>query len=337
MFKQANENKDKNAGFVDDKGQPLTAKKVEEEKNPNDVDLKAPIEYNDEHVKKIEDGRKAFLKIVRKQNIVKWIVAALAIGLLIFSWIYFIQRDFLKWLGFVLTGVCVAIIIAYYFIGKKFNDKKMGIYLKIFYGETNASVFANPKFSEVHGDVAGKIDNDDFNNAKLYKDVSTIGSRNVVKFKVKDANAKICDLAAQKTTLKQLEPLFIGKYLIADNKYTGEDPVFIYLPGNSRSLPPNNFDGVEKVVTTKKLVVYSNAKNYGSVFTNKVRNLVTSLITNNILVDCSISICKGHTYFALGYDDCLMVLPLQDKFNPIPLERFKKDMDIVADIIAELN
>lgn len=339
MFKQSEGKKDKNAGFVDAKGQPIEKKeeKPVEEKNPNDVDLNAKFEYQDEHSKKIEASRQVFLKFVKKQNIFKWIVALLAIGILVFSWVFVMQQTELKWLAFVLTAVSVVIIIAYYFIMKHFNNKKMKEYLKVYYAECNANVFGNDAFKDVNGDVEGKIDNDDFNGALLYKDVSQIGSRNIVKFKVGNANCKICDIAAQKTTMKKLEPLFIGKFLIADNTYQGDEPIFIYLPGNSRALPPNNLDNVKKVVDTKKLCVYSNAKNYGSTFTSKIHNLVLGLITNNILVDCSIAITKGHTYVGLGYDDCLMVLPLQEKFNPIPVDRFKADMQIIAKLINELN
>ena len=120
----------------------------------------------------------------------------------------------------------------------------MDAYLKVYYGETNAAAFSDARFHEVNGNISGKIDNDDFNNSGLYKDVSTIGSRNVVNFKVGGTQVKLCDCAAQKTTQKKLEPLFIGKYLIADNNYQGDEPIYIYLPGNNRALPPNNLDNI---------------------------------------------------------------------------------------------
>lgn len=340
MFKQKDENKNKNEGFVDEKGQELvpTPAPSKEEPNPDDVDLKAPFEYTSEHLEEIERGRLDFAKMVKKQNIIKWITATAAIGLLVFTWIFVMGQLKIQWLTFLLTGVSIVIIVAYYVIVKKYNNKKMDAYLKRYYGDMNAFVFGDERFKEVHGDIAGKIDNDEFNDSELYKDVSTIGSRNVVSFKVDGKyDCKICDCAAQKTTMKKLEPLFIGKHLIAKNNYTNDDPIIIYLTGNSRSLPPNNVEQLPKVINTKKMIVYSNNKKYESTLNSKVRNLISNIITNNILVDASIVIKKGQTYFDLGYDDCLMVLPLQTKFNPIPVNRFKKDMIIIADIIAQLN
>lgn len=344
MFKEKKETleeKNKNEGFVDANGQELAPKAEEpkpEEKNPDDVDLNVEFTYGDSHLENIEKGRLEFLKVVKKENIIKWICAAFAIGLLIFSWIFIIGQLKNQPLGLSMCGVSILIIVAYYVLMKRYNAKKMNDYLKKYYGDMNSYVFTNPRFKNVNGDIAGKIDNEDFYKNNMYKDVSTVGSRNIINFKIDDKiDVKICDCAAQRSTTKKLEPVFIGKYLIANNTYQGDEPIYIYLPGNSRSLPPDNIDGITKVVSTRKLIIRTENKNYESTLTANVRNRITQLITNNILVDVSIAIHKGKTYMGLGYDDCLMVLPLQTKFNPIPIERFKKDMDIITEIVADLN
>lgn len=345
MFKQQ-ETKKKDEGFVDDKGQPLNDQQVqekkEEPKNPDDIDLKANFEYNDNHLKDIENGRQEFLKYVKKQNIWKWVCSGSAIGLLLFSFIYLIsmQKDNppLKITGYCLLGVSIAIILVYYLINRKITNKRMNAYLKRYYADTNAYVFGQENFSDVNGNTEGKIANYEFNNCHLYKDVSTVGSRNIVNFKIGGKiDCKMCDCAAQKTTMKRLEPLFIGKYLITPNNYNNDDDIIIYLTGNSRALPPNNVEQLPKVLNTKRMIIYSNNKNYESVVKANVRQNLANLITNNVLVDASIAITKGSTYVGLGYDDCLMVLPLQEKFNPRPVEKFKSDMKIIAEIIIELN
>ncbi|MCQ2792191.1 MAG: hypothetical protein MJ208_01560 [Bacilli bacterium] len=342
MFKQQ-EPKDKNAGFVDEKGKALTNEPAPSKDpiNPDDVNLKAEFKYEDKSLEDIENGRIAFYKTIRKENIVKWIVAFVAIAILIVSFVYLIQQKDnqpLMITGYCMLGVSILLIVAYYIIAKKYNDKKMKVYLKRYYGDMNAYVFAQERFKDVNGDITGKIENADFNNSLLYKNVSTVGSRNIVKFKVDGKyECTLCDCAAQMTTIKKLEPLFIGKYLIAPNTYQGDQQIVIYLTGNSRALPPNNVDHLTKVVNTKRMIIYSENKKYESIVNAKVRKAVADLITNNVLVDVSISITKGKTYFGLGYDDCLMVLPLQEKFNPLPVYKYKKDMAIIADIIANLN
>ena len=39
----------------------------------------------------------------------------------------------------------------------------------------------------------------------------------------------------------------------------------------------------------------------------------------------------------MGYDDPLMVLPLQTEFDYKPTEIYKKDMQVVAKLVEELN
>lgn len=340
MFKQQ-ETKNKNEGFVDEKGQALEKKeeKAKEAVNPDDINLKAEFKYDDASLEDVETGRKAFLKVVKKENIIKWVVAALSIGLLIFSFVYLIQQEAqaMKITGYCMVAVSILIIVAYYLLAKKFNNSKMKIYLKRYYGDINAHVFGQEIFKDVHGDIDGKIENNEFNSSLLYKNVSTIGSRNIVNFKVDGLECKMCDCAAQMTTLKKLEPLFIGKYLITPNTYEGNEQIVIYLTGNSRALPPNNVDHLPKAVNTRKMIIYTSNQKYESIVNAKARQLISELVTNNVLVDVSISITKGKTYFCLGYDDCLMVLPLQEKFNPLPVYKFKKDMEIIAEIIKQLN
>ncbi len=341
MFKQQ-ETKNKNEGFVDEKGKALNTQEVKKEEpvNPDDINLKAEFKYEDKSLEDIETGRLAFYKIIKKENIVKWVVSIASIALLLVSFVYMIQQDAtpIKVTGYCLIGVSLAIIIAYYFLAKKFNNKKMGVYLKRYYGDINAYVFSQSCFNDVHGNIDGKIENNEFNSSLLYKNVSTIGSRNIVNFKVgNNLECKMCDCAAQMTTMKKLEPLFIGKYLIAPNNYKGDQQIVIYLTGNNRALPPNNVEHMSKVVDTRKMVIYTENKNYESIVNAKVRKAINEIVTNNVLVDFCISITKGKTYFGLGYDDCLMVLPLQEKFNPLPVYKFKKDMAIVADIITNLN
>ena len=39
----------------------------------------------------------------------------------------------------------------------------------------------------------------------------------------------------------------------------------------------------------------------------------------------------------MGYDDPLMILPLQEQFDPRPTEVFKKDVQHALDLIEEFN
>lgn len=69
------------------------------------------------------------------------------------------------------------------------------------------------------------------------------------------------------------------------------------------------------------------------VLTKTVRNALSKIRTNDTLVDLAISIKPGKTYYAFGYDDNLMVLPLEKAFNPAPTEELGADMKLVLNLV----
>ena len=64
---------------------------------------------------------------------------------------------------------------------------------------------------------------------------------------------------------------------------------------------------------------------------------ITDIRTDAILVDVAISIYEGKVYIMMGYDDPLMVLPLQTEFDYKPTESYKKDMARIANLVEVLN
>ena len=54
--------------------------------------------------------------------------------------------------------------------------------------------------------------------------------------------------------------------------------------------------------------------------------------TNKVLVDVAIAIKPGKTYFALGYEDSLMVLPMQKPFNPGPTQEYKQELELFLNL-----
>jgi len=73
------------------------------------------------------------------------------------------------------------------------------------------------------------------------------------------------------------------------------------------------------------MVVYGPA-NGKKILTHQVREALKAIETNAVLVDMAIAVRRGMTYFAIGYEDTLMVLPMDKPFNPAPTVELKKDM-----------
>ncbi len=310
----------------------------EEVKNENDLDLSAPIVYEDELMKKIEGGREEFFTMYKKQNMLKWGSAILSIGLIAVAWLYTANiPDFGLYLSLGLTAVAIGILAAYHFVTRNFQTKRLKEYFNSYYENTNNFVLQGDLYSDMSFNIEDKIDVDQFNASELYKNIAQVGSRNLVYFTHNDLRCSIVDCAGQIASTKRLVPVFVGKYLTAPCKYESDDRIMIYLYGNNRSLPPTNLDGIKKVFDNKKIVIFSNNEKWSKLVTNKVRNALNHFVLNNVLIDVAISVKKEKLHVCLGYDDNLMVLPMNDKFNPTPTKKLRDDLKVCMELIDAVN
>lgn len=299
--------------------------------------------YPHESLQKIEDERLTFLRVFKFNNSMKIVVAVLCIALIIVGSLVVpsIISEEHKSLSTTITVVSMVlglgIMLGYSFFTKRAINKKMRAYFNLFYACTNEFVFDNNGFNEAKLQEPGKIDLDRFNECHLYKDVIEVGSRGLTEFVYNKIPMTVVDCAGNVKGEKRIYPVFVGKYLCGPAKYDGADLVIIYLKGNDRALPPTNLEGIKKVVEDEKYDIYSNSKNWKKVLSDSTLKVISSLKTNNLLVDVAINVEAGKTHVMLGYDDPLMVLPLQTTFNSAPIEQYKKELAIACKVVEALN
>ena len=85
------------------------------------------------------------------------------------------------------------------------------------------------------------------------------------------------------------------------------------------------------------MVIWSNNKDWKKVITPAFKKLLGELKLNKVLIDVAVSIKEGQIFVLLGYDDPLMVLPLENPYNPHPYEGYKKDLAVAVKMIEEFN
>lgn len=222
------------------------------------------------------------------------------------------------------------------FVRKKF-ERKMREYFELYFNSCNEYVYGEKPFSGAELQNPGKITLDEFNECGLYKDVIEAGSRGLTTFKYNDLDLSIVDCAGNVKAEKRMKPVFVGKMVRTSAKYDGEYPVYVYIKGNDRALPPTNMEGIEAVLDNEKMVVYSNYKDWNKVLNGPVMKALEAIKTDKILVDVAFSISKGKLFVMLGYDDPLMVLPLQQEFDYKPTEIYKGNMGVICKVIEALN
>ena len=315
------------------------AEEPEEAKEPTPAPAKGKItiEYPDENLGKVELARQDFYKVYRKSNIVKWIVTAVCLLLIVCGWLIPNAIEALKeysmMIALIACGVGLVTLLVFNYFWKKNVQTAMNRYFREYYEHTNAYVFQY--VNNIEGSIDNKIEDDELRNCNLYKDIGKVGSRATYTFEYDDKTVKVCDAAAQVVAGKALHTVFVGKYLYTTNNYKGSD-ILIYFKGNKRALPPTNLAGRKVFSDSKNIVIYGD-KGAEKVITAKVREALNEFKTNKTFVDMAISIREGMTYFAMGYEDDLMVIALEKPFDPNPTVQYAGDLRKVLKLIELLK
>ena len=314
-------------------------KKEEEEEEealeelPDPFPEQASYEYTDDLLDNIEKARIGFYKEYKKINGIKIAVSVVGLAVIILFWIL---PNALKWGGdnsvipmvvslSVAAGVLVLLGVMSFFT-RKANDKRIKVYFGTLYENLNQYLFNGIPAENIQGKVEDKISKDEFAACGMYPGASSIGSRDNITFTYHDMDCALADAAAQKEAGKAMQTVFVGKYLRTTNNFQGkEDGLVIYFRGNKRALPPEILPKLNLLEKNKFYKVYGDPsdKKY---LTPKIRSMLKDIHTNKVLVDVAIAIKPGKTYFALGYEDSLMVLPMQKPFNPGPTREYKEEL-----------
>ena len=299
------------------------------------------VQYPHEALKRVEDTRLVFWKSYKLHNTFKLIVMMVCLAAIIVAFIVLpnIIKNSSIQLGLTI-GIAVLALGGTYgyslFVRKKF-ERKMKEYFELYFNCCNEYVYGEKPFSDAELQNPGKITVDEFNECGLYKDVLEAGSRGLTNFKYNGLEMSIVDCAGNVKAEKRMKPVFVGKMIRATAKYDSEYPVYVYIKGNDRALPPTNMEGIEAVQDDEKMVVYSNYKDWKKVLNGPVLKALEAIKTDKILVDVAFSIGKGKVFAMLGYDDPLMVLPLQQEFDYKPTEIYKENMGVICKVIEALN
>lgn len=314
-------------------------KKEEEEEEealeelPDPFPEQASYEYTDDLLDNIEKARVAFYKEYKKINGIKIALSVVGLAIIILFWIL---PNALKWGGdnsvvpmvvslSVAAGV-LALLGVMSFFTRKANDKRVKTYFGVLYENLNQYIFSGIPAENIQGKVEDKISKDEFAACGMYPGASSIGSRDNITFTYHDMDCALADAAAQKEAGKAMQTVFVGKYLRTTNNFQGkEGGLVIYFRGNKRALPPEILPKLNLLEKNKFYKIYGDPsdKKY---LTPKIRSMLKEIHTNKVLVDVAIAIKPGKTYFALGYEDSLMVLPMQKPFNPGPTREYKEEL-----------
>ena len=288
---------------------------------------------NNYFLENIETERLKFISEIRKKdNIVFIIIFAISFLFLI---IHFFVQNLLIFVISLLFLMSLLLSIFFYFRKKKM--RKENFYLSVFFNNLNSFIFDNSKnivfkvnTSSYEEDKKLFFDSNIFNNIFYFK------NQNSISFKINNFDIKLFDCVAQKETLKKLEYLFVGKFLVIPNNYQFDNEIIICLFNKNKKNSNFYFNNPNfiKILDKKNADVFAkNTKNIPNYLIDKIINI---FVLNEILKRVIISIKKDKIYFCLNYvSNCLLNPPLKQELNIEPIIKFKTDLQKIIDNLLD--
>ena len=296
-------------------------------------------DYDSDHLSKIDEARQIFLNTYKKKNTLKTVVMMILLVVILAGWL--VPSMIEAWknaalvIAMVVLAICLGIMGVYSYFFKKKSEVWIRDYFQTYYHHLYAYAIENIDVSAIESDMSMKITEDECAACKLYKDIYKVGSRYNASFKYHDLDCAIVDCAAQVRGEKMLQTAFVGKFLRTPNTYRGNG-LYIYVKGNKRALPPTATDGMKVLEETKKHIIWGEDADR-KYLTKAMKDKIFAIETNTVLVDFAISLQEGRTYFCLGYEDTLMVIPMEHQLDLNPIHEFKENFGKFLDIAEMFN
>ncbi len=305
---------------------------------------KGTYEYPEEHLAAIEAGRKAWNKDYKKWSVWKVVISIASLALIIAGWVIpsLVMKENAGSVPLYVALGCavfaILVMLVYGAIQKKKGKEIIRDYFNVYYNNLNAYVFDGLEIENLRGDVDAKITKEEFTASGLFAKTTSVGSRENITFTYKGMDCALTDAASQEDTGNRgLRTTFVGKYLRTHNTFEGTDEgLVLYFKGNDRALPPAGLSSLNLLEEAKYFNIYGLAADKKKL-TSEQLSALKSIDTGKLLVDVTVVIKPGKTYWYLGYEDTLMVLPNQDPFNPNYALVYKKQIAKILEIAAALN
>lgn len=311
----------------------------EEEREPE----KDSYEYESESLEKIETARQVWIQKFKKSSRIKTIVSIVALLAILSAWL--VPTLLIKDQGLLpmYIGLGAAVVGAIgLFVYNAFNRKKdqtlIHEYFIAFYQGLNDYTLLGNGVESYEGKVEDRISQEEFDAANLYPEARQIGSRDNVVFSYQGMDCALADAAAQKDSGKGLVTCFVGKYLRTHNNLElSEEGLTVYFKGGKRALVPASLADKTTLAKEKKVEFYGDPSDKKKIMTEKVRSAMSEIKTNKLLCDATIVFKSGKTYFFLGYEDDIMVLPSEKPFNPKYVMEYKQQLKTILDFALLFN
>ncbi|MBQ7243058.1 MAG: hypothetical protein IJS52_02520 [Bacilli bacterium] len=297
---------------------------------------------DDDRLQRIEDARRVWNKSYKKMARIKFAVSIVTLLGILAGWLIptLLMRDsgtMPLYIGLGCAGAGIIILLVFGYFQRRHDKAGIADYFNVYFNEVNAYTLVELGATNIEGNVDNKITKEEFIEGGAFDTLAAIGSRDNITFQYKGMDCALAEAAGQVDAGKSLQTVFVGKYLRTHNACElSDEGLLIYFSGNDRALPPKKIETLHLTESSSRYKIYGASKDK-KVLTHKVRGALAKIRTNKLLVDVTIVIKPGRTYWYLGYEDDIMVLPNDKPFNPQFVKEYKNQIAVVLEAAALLN
>lgn len=244
-------------------------------------------------------------------------------------------------------GIAIGLIVVYFVclmvfskkVKAKLNEESLRV-LKEYFINLDSFVTSNENFTDVQFNYEEKLPEDTFKNLRICKDIVHVGGRDLIEGKLFSHNFIAGDNLIKTREKKEDGSeqdfiVFLGKLFVVDMPTLSEGRAIIYLKGKGANGPTDIDDlNLEENLLSDKFKVYSNVDI--SPVLEKIKDSLEKYEINDLLLDMFISFDDKKIGFGFSYVDSVMSVPLLDPLKKEDIAQYKKDVDIMIEIISSL-
>ena len=322
---------------------PLTEEELPEGFEPREELAAEPdLEYDDASLSSIEDARKEWHHYNKVSSRVKFIYSTTVLLGILAGWL--IPTLTMKNAGtlpLIIGLICavagIVILALAGIVRQRMAKNVVRTYFNKYYDAINNYALGCLGIDDIQGDVDSKITNEEFLEGGAFDKVASVGSRDNITFTYRGMDCALADAAASVDGGKALKTVFVGKYLRTHNNLQlSDEGLLIYFSGNERSLPPEKMKNLHLCEHTKRYKIYGTVQDK-KILTKKIRDGLARIRTDKLLVDVTLVIKPGRTYWYLGYEDDIMVLPNDKPFDARFIKEYKWQIADILETARSMN
>lgn len=174
---------------------------------------------------KVEESRLGLLKSYKRTSTINNILLVVVAGIFIGSFFLITRGDWMQILGWCLIGVTIAGLVTYFLLTRKRYPDLSRQYFKVFWEETNNFLFDDDKFTSCEINIDERYEMADVISQKVYKDIVSVASRNIVRGKYEGKDFAFGELGLYRPGQRRnsRDVVFVGRHLELNNNLSIEN------------------------------------------------------------------------------------------------------------------